>query len=501
MQNGFEKSDVVENAPAEQFQRRQNPAVHGAVNTLELILVAMIFAFTFRTFIMEAFQIPTGSMAQTLRGAHFHLRCTKCGFEYDYTGDSYLPPHPQCPNCRYYMPEPVAVSISNGDRIFVFKSGYHFNKPKRWDVAVFKNPNDPTESYIKRIIATGGERVQIIDGDIYINGQIARKPKKVQDTLWTCIYDNDYHPFDGPVEVRNGGDGTEAELLYQPFRNRDGSNWNLIADGSVVFALDGGNDKINTIFYDTDAAGPIRANYAYNDSKNHHLSPVCSDLKVCFYASSDMGQPVFGAMLRKYETTYLAMIDAKEGTMTISSRLGEDTRELAASRIAQVNMTSGIRFEFANVDHLLTVKFGTESLSYDIGRDQDAAGQIKADSRNPVEIFGKGQMQLRHIRMFRDIHYISSYTKRAGADGPFELEEDEFFVCGDNSPDSFDSRMWQNKGKGNNSVTYNKGVVPSDYLVGKAVFVYWANASRPFETMLPIIPDLSQIRFIQGSGR
>jgi len=268
LQNGFEKSDVVENAPAELFQRRRNPVVHGAVNTLELVLVAMIFAFTFRTFIMEAFQIPTGSMAQTLRGAHFHLRCTKCGFEYDYTGDSYLPPRPQCPNCRYHMPEPVAVPISNGDRIFVFKSGYHFNKPGRWDVVVFKNPNDPTESYIKRVIATGGERVQIIDGDIYINDQIARKPKKVQDTLWTCIYDNDYRPFDGPVEVQNDGDGTADELLYQPFRNRDGSNWDLIADGSVVFALDGGSDKINTIFYDTDAAGPIRANYAYNDSKD-----------------------------------------------------------------------------------------------------------------------------------------------------------------------------------------------------------------------------------------
>jgi len=214
-----------------------------------------------------------------------------------------------------------------------------------------------------------------------------------------------------------------------------------------------------------------------------------------------MGRPVFGAILRKYETTYLAMIDTKKGTMTISSRLGEDTRKLVASRIAQVDMASGVRFEFANVDHLLTVKFGTESLSYDTGRDKGAAGQITDDGRSPVEIFGKGQVQLRHIKLFRDIHYISGHAKRAGARGPFELEEDEFFVCGDNSPDSFDSRMWQNKGKGNNSVTYKEGVVPSDYLVGKAVFVYWANASRPFETLLPIIPDLSQIRFIQGSSR
>jgi signal peptidase I len=504
MQNGFEKSDVAEAAPAEQFQRRQSPALHAVVNTLELVLVAMIFAFTFRTFIMEAFQIPTGSMAQTLRGAHFHLRCTKCGFKYDYTGDSYLPPQPQCPNCRYYMPQPVAVPISNGDRIFVFKSGYHFYKPKRWDVVVFKNPNDPQEAYIKRVIAIGGERVQIIDGDVYINGQIARKPEKVQETFWTCVYDNDYHPFEASagssLEVQKGDDN--AELLSQPFRNRQGSRWNLDADGPGVFALDGSDNEINTIFYDTSAAGLIRANYAYNDSKNYQSRPVCSDLKVCFYISSDTGRTVFGAILRKYETIYLAFIDTEAGTMTINSRSDDgQVRELAVSQIRQVDMTAGVRFEFANIDHQLMVKFGQDNLSYDIGQGPAAAGEVTANGLEPVEIFGKGQMQLRHIRLFRDMHYISSNAQRAAAAGAFELGADEFFVCGDNSPDSFDSRMWQSRGIGNNSVTYNEGVVPSDYLVGKAVFVYWANASRPFETLLPIIPDLSQVHFIQSSGR
>jgi len=504
LQNGLEKSDAAENFPVEQFQGRQNPAIHGIVTTLELVLVAMIFAFTFRTFIMEAFQIPTGSMAQTLRGAHFHLRCTKCGFKYDYTGDSYLPPKPQCPNCRYYLPKSVAVPISNGDRIFVFKSGYHFYGPKRWDVVVFKNPNDPKEAYIKRVIATGGERVQIVDGDIYINGQIARKPEKVQERLWTCVYDNDYYPLEvsaNAAETGNGDDAADGLLRYS-FRNRALSNWNLKAEGPGVFALDGGDNEINTIFYDTSAAGPIRANYAYNDSKNYPFRPVCSDLKISFYISSGTGGPVFGVMLRKYERIYLALVDVEEGTMAINSRSADGAvSELVSGQIGQFDITTGVHFEFSNVDHMLMVKFGASSLNYDIGPGPAAAGKITDNGLEPVEIFGKGQMQLRHIKLFRDMYYISSNAVRAGSTGAFELSEDEFFVCGDNSPDSYDSRLWQDRGIGNNSITYRKGIVPRDYLVGKAVIVYWANASRPFETLLPIVPDISQVHFIQGSNR
>ena len=52
--------------------------------TLEWLIIAFILAFTFRAFVMEAFRIPTGSMAETLMGAHFRLRCTQCGCQYNF---------------------------------------------------------------------------------------------------------------------------------------------------------------------------------------------------------------------------------------------------------------------------------------------------------------------------------------------------------------------------------------------------------------------------------
>ena len=56
----------------------------GIKETLESIVVALILAFVFRAFIVEAFVIPTGSMAPTLNGAHGTILCEDCGTEFAY---------------------------------------------------------------------------------------------------------------------------------------------------------------------------------------------------------------------------------------------------------------------------------------------------------------------------------------------------------------------------------------------------------------------------------
>src|SRR6266404_9473287 len=64
-------------------KREQTNAEGGVKETLESILVAFILAFIFRAFVVEAFVIPTGSMAPTLLGAHMRFRCPDCGYEFD----------------------------------------------------------------------------------------------------------------------------------------------------------------------------------------------------------------------------------------------------------------------------------------------------------------------------------------------------------------------------------------------------------------------------------
>ena len=102
-------------------------------NTFEWLITAFILAFVFRAFVMEAFRIPTGSMADTLRGAHFRLRCRQCGYAYDrgFRPDNYglpddtipsgnvEPPVTRCPSCGYYHNLRHRMPVANGDRILV----------------------------------------------------------------------------------------------------------------------------------------------------------------------------------------------------------------------------------------------------------------------------------------------------------------------------------------------------------------------------------------------
>src|ERR671913_444062 len=55
----------------------------GYRDTIESILIAFILAFIFRAFVVEAFVIPTGSMAPTLLGAHARFTCDDCGYAFE----------------------------------------------------------------------------------------------------------------------------------------------------------------------------------------------------------------------------------------------------------------------------------------------------------------------------------------------------------------------------------------------------------------------------------
>jgi len=166
---------------------------------------------------------------------------------------------------------------------------------------------------------------------------------------------------------------------------------------------------------------------------------------------------------------------------------------------------------FTNVDHRLTFQYGKDSVTYDLGEGPDDAGQRLAEITPTVEIFARGKVRISHLAIFRDIHYTvqhfygSNGPVRAAQDNGFTLEANEYFVLGDNSPNSYDGRWWAKPGTGNNGISYRAGVVPRDYLVGKAVFVYWPSGLRFLEKSRPaIVPNVGQIRFIHGgseSGR
>src|SRR5579871_5480158 len=131
--------------PSETADTAKQPNPEGSVKeTVESILVAFILAFIFRAFVVEAFVIPTGSMAPTLYGAHVRYHCPDCGYVFDggFKGtanaaddDVDIPAvgtpstDYHCPNCGYDFPvesEPVRF----GDRILVLKYLYLVQPPR-----------------------------------------------------------------------------------------------------------------------------------------------------------------------------------------------------------------------------------------------------------------------------------------------------------------------------------------------------------------------------------
>lgn len=189
----------------------------GIRDTVESIWVAIVLALVLRGFLLEAFVIPTGSMAPRLLGQHLHLHCPDCAYDFPFgvafdesanerrvTG-----PLARCPNCRTQV-NYDNMAIRGGDRVLVLKYLYQFRQPQRWDVVVFKDPQGNRQNYIKRLVGLPGEVLRIVQGDVYA--------KSVEDLNGDGV--RDWRDL-GVVDVTNDGVVDWRDLILADY-NRDG---------------------------------------------------------------------------------------------------------------------------------------------------------------------------------------------------------------------------------------------------------------------------------------
>ncbi|MCR5754165.1 MAG: signal peptidase I [Acetatifactor sp.] len=84
-------------------------------------------------------------------------------------------------------------TLHDGESLLVEKISYRFHDPERFDIVVFyPNEEDRSEYYVKRVIGLPGEVIQIVDDDIYINGELIEEDFGKQPMVYSGIAEEPY---------------------------------------------------------------------------------------------------------------------------------------------------------------------------------------------------------------------------------------------------------------------------------------------------------------------
>ncbi len=532
----------------------------GIKETITSLVIAFMLAFIFRGFVVEGFQIPTGSMAPTLLGKNITYTSPHNGYEWttgpwNKVGRTNVPTKVQS---SITVTDPMtgidqgenSRKLSSGDRVFVLKYLPVLHEPERWDVVVFKNPGS-NENFIKRLVGLPGEQLAFVDGDIFtrkfVQGQtetsgweswaqedwsVARKSERVQRVMLQDVSNSRYAPV-------------VADTGYRPPWDGVGAGWDGVSMGSSY--VDSGAGDARLVW---NGSRPITDRNSYNQIKDRfslwadpneglvvgykpfYVSDIALSADIKMGDSTISATPMISARGHQFR----AVVDAGAGTAIVEMRLdaeGEAWVALDSGSFGKRNSGDVVGVEFWHIDQALwlfvdgaLVCGGNTDGAYSMSpveravaatgmsfEELSAENSLKDGVRRPgiladptiyreptVEwAFSGGGFTLHNVRVRRDISYKNSPRDPVLGGHPEKfptLNSDEYFMCGDNSARSQDSRLWT---EGSivpwveELVDDRVGMVNRDLVVGKAFVVYWPSMLK--EGMVPA-PDIGRVRWI-----
>jgi signal peptidase I len=137
--------NLVSEKPA-QAEAKPVKSKHIVREYAESIIIAILLALVIRTFVVQAFKIPSGSMEDTLAiGDHILVNKFIYGSRIPFTGSRIL----------------------------------KIRDPRQGDVIVFEYPEDTSKDFIKRVVGTPGDTVEVKDKRVYVNGKLYANPHEV----------------------------------------------------------------------------------------------------------------------------------------------------------------------------------------------------------------------------------------------------------------------------------------------------------------------------------
>ncbi len=534
--------------------------------------VIVLIAFLLWSIEAEGYVIPTGSMAPTLMGRHKEITCPECGYVYRVDAEREVEPDPSgrdthrriargtCENCRYEANVADAPSFS-GDRIYVMKQGVSVPfleragqvRLRRWDVAVFKLPEEPDIRFIKRLVGMPDEVLRIQGGDVWVAprggaGPFVRplRPIEHQQAMQVTVYDDRHRP---------------AALADDPAWRRwapvEPGSWAEPAAGRFVSAASA--DRWDELRYRHLILGPeeweaVRRGSSPGDPRPRLITDYSSyntdvmprDRDERRFAARSWFQPHWVGDLTlsmRLTTTRpggrlrLDLVrSGRSGRCEIDLTTGEARLSFGGRVIGRPAMTRLARagephdLALANVDGRLTLWVDGELPFGEGVSDPADPGPVAPtpDDLAPVRISAQGAaVAIERLVLKRDIYYTlepseSDYTN-LGQDARFDSsaffrllsEPDEFrrlvrreprdypigpgryLMLGDNSPWSRDARAWgridqidpSRPDRGWDDSGRASWEVPESLLVGKAFCVYWPHL-QPVWPRLRLAEDI-----------
>jgi predicted Zn finger-like uncharacterized protein len=484
----------------------------------ETVVFVVVLVLMLKLFVAEAFVIPTGSMAGTLWGDQVVATCPDCGSEFAVTANQnnihIKPAGVSCQNCGHLFNPKNADNWSSGDRVLVSKYQYHIKPPKRFDVVVFKYPEEPYSvkdkaamNYIKRLVGLPGETLAIFNGDLYTSKSInypPLAPNTDPKNLWQREYTYNDHPeavnafqqglFD---MVRKSPDQILAvmrpvfDLDKQPAslsgiaKTRwhpapaDAAGWEQLDKGFKHTSADFGWVRYQHVRPGWDTADKaiqprlicdhLSYNLAYyppekpnSDFDGYWVSDLIVSVDAVFQGEDD----TLVLELSRQSTRYQAVVTPTSCKIYKFAE-GSPKPELLAEKSLTIKPGSKTSLRFANVDCRLTVWVGGKALDFGAAADytpvtNEIASPTKIDLEEPARIGAKGDVAVSKVQLHRDVHYTCYWrgnNNRDCAVATYYIQPGHYLCLGDNSSSSKDSRDW--------------GTVPERLMLGRADVVYW----------------------------
>jgi signal peptidase I len=525
-------------------------------DTIEAIVVALILALVVRGFEAQAFVIPTGSMAPTLMGRHKELTCAQCDFVYTVNASHEVEggnPSPVeagiCSNCRYPARDLSKAPSFKGDRILVMMFPYDLpflpgaSTPQRWDVVVFRYPEDPEVSYIKRLIGLPGETVRIKHGDIYIKRpgeddfRLERKPLKHQSAMQMNVYDD-----------RNQAKALADSDQWRRWQSETPGGWksahrNVSRYQAEAHAQDQwvelryrhlvpDPEQWEAILTGSSLPRPPRPSlitdfYSYNTNMNEDGSDLVNKPWLARYAWMQphwVGDLTLSANVEIASAAGELRLDLIKGgiahncTIDLATGAARLVRGAAILRelATPIKGPGHYQIEFANVDDRMTLLVDGRPVD-EPGAEYERGESVPVPTALDLSPAGiavrNASVTVSDLVLKRDIYYTQTpgdidYGNVFGRQTPrnptqlleflsdpshfpslseldareFKLGEDRFLMLGDNSPQSKDSRGWDSSDLAWDPSHRQSWEVPRNLLTGKAFYIYWPHG-------VPLWPD------------